>query len=534
MRDFLILSRMLMKNSFSLGKHKTRTILLGLLLACSFIPMIIMLYFGSLSIFESGFDLLGMESIFVLVAMLIVWTSMFIFASTFYFSQDVPNLLVLPVSPWSIVGAKFFVNYISCLIIACIGLLPVLVAFVQTHPHNVLGILFFVIQLFVNILPPLLVIGILTILVMRFMPFFANKDRFNLIVGILSVIFAIGISLIANAMPDTEDMDQLISMFFSGTPELPTLVTLVFFHVKSAAQSIVFGSFGSLLINIVICFICIAIFYFCAKALYLPTVLSMSSGSKKKGKRKEIRSAGPMKSYCINELKCLVRSPVYFSNCILSSFIMPIVMVAVLVVNPNIRSLTEMTQNVPLDQIFNLWSLLFLTGAALSFFCGSINGISGTAFSRQGQNLDFVKYIPLSMKKQIAAKAGIGIAFSMLSSLIFLIPLHWIFRYPVYYDLAYLSGSLLTCVLINQIAILIDGLHPKINWEDETQAVKNNMNVMAEILVSWLILGLFAALFFGIENINVFAAAVLILLIVFVALLTIFVPKLVIDHLMKL
>lgn len=138
------------------------------------------------------------------------------------------------------------------------------------------------------------------------------------------------------------------------------------------------------------------------------------------------------------------------------------------------------------------------------------------------------------MKKQIAAKAGIGIAFSMLSSLIFLVPLHWIFRYPVYYDLAYLVGSLLSCVLINQIAILIDGLHPKINWEDETQAVKNNMNVMAEIFVSWLILGLFVALFFGIENINVFAAAVLILLIVFVALLTIFVPKLVIDHLMKL
>ncbi|EOS60260.1 hypothetical protein C815_01548 [Firmicutes bacterium M10-2] len=534
MRNFFILSKMLMKNSFSLGQHKIRTILLGLLMACSFIPLIVMFYSGSLSMFRSPFDLFGLETVFVFVAMLILWTSIFLFASTFYFSQDVPNLLVLPVSSWSIVGAKFFVNYVSCLTFACIGLLPVLVAYIQTHPHDVLGILFFVIQLFLNILPPLLVIGILTILVMRFMPFFANKDRFNLIVGILSIIFAVGISVIANAMPNAEDFDQLITMFFSKTPELPALVTFLFFHVKSAAQSIIFGSFGNLLINLAICFICIVIFYLCAKTLYLPTVLSMSSTSQKKKKKKEIKSSSPLKSYFINELKCLVRSPVYFSNCILSSFIMPIVLVAVLIVNPNIQSLTSMTQNVPFDQMFNLWILLFLAGAALSFFSGSMNGISGTAFSRQGRNLDFVKYIPLSMKKQIAAKAGIGIAFSMISSLIFLIPMHWLFRYPVYYDLAYLAGSMLSCILINQIAILIDGLHPKLNWEDETQAVKNNMNVMAEIFISWLILGLFIGLYFVIDNLMIYMIVAAILLVAFVALLGVLAPKLIINHLMKL
>lgn len=49
MNSLFVISRALLKNSFSLGKKKGRTIALGIVIAVSLIPMIAMLYFSSMS-----------------------------------------------------------------------------------------------------------------------------------------------------------------------------------------------------------------------------------------------------------------------------------------------------------------------------------------------------------------------------------------------------------------------------------------------------------------------------------------------------
>ncbi|HAM31908.1 MAG TPA: hypothetical protein DCP49_10820 [Erysipelotrichaceae bacterium] len=138
------------------------------------------------------------------------------------------------------------------------------------------------------------------------------------------------------------------------------------------------------------------------------------------------------------------------------------------------------------------------------------------------------------MEKQIYAKMSVGVLFSLIGTLILIIPAHFIFTYPVYYDVVFVLGALLSTILINEIAILIDGLHPKLNWEDETAAVKNNMNVIAELFLSWLVLGLFAALFFLLENLILFTIVTGIVLIGLIIVLAVIVPKLVIRHLMNI
>ena len=529
MRNFAVLTKALLKNSLSLGKKKAKTLALGALIIVSILPLLWMLYTSSVDMFASRFDLMWLEMFLVATAMLVLWTALFTFASSFYFSNDVPKLLVLPVPSWTIVAAKFVINYISCLTISLIALLPLLVAFIQTHPTQIVGIVMFVLQLFLNILPPLFVMSVLTMLVM---PFFANKDRFNLVLGLLGIVFGVSVGVMSNMVSASDG--EVVMNLMTQSPVLLGMATKLFFHVPSAAQSIVDGSFFSLLVNVAIIVALGALFFVCAQKLYLPTVLSMSQGAQKKGKRKTIRKQGALASYMSVELKQLVRTPAYLSNCVLGAFIMPIVLVLVFVINPQIRELLPMAKALPLAEMFNLWIFMFLLGAGSGFFFGSVNGISGTAFSRQGRNLDFVKYIPLAMEKQILAKMGIGIAFSLLGTIIIVIPAHFIFTYPVYYDLMFVLGALLSTVLINQIAILIDGLHPKLNWEDETQAVKNNMNVMAELFLSWLVLALFVGLFFLIDNLTVYTIVAGLVLVGLIVVFGIITPKLVIKHLMKI
>ncbi len=532
MRNFAVLTKALLKNSLSLGKKKAKTLALGALIIVSILPLLWILYTSSVDMFASRFDLMWLEMFLVATAMLVLWTALFTFASSFYFSNDVPKLLVLPVPSWTIVAAKFVINYISCLTISLIALLPLLVAFIQTHPTQIVGIVMFVLQLFLNILPPLFVMSVLTMLVMRFMPFFANKDRFNLVLGLLGIVFGVSVGVMSNMVSASDG--EVVMNLMTQSPVLLGMATKLFFHVPSAAQSIVDGSFVSLLVNVAIIVALGALFFVCAQKLYLPTVLSMSQGAQKKGKRKTIRKQGALASYMSVELKQLVRTPAYLSNCVLGAFIMPIVLVLVFVINPQIRELLPMAKALPLADMFNLWIFMFLLGAGSGFFFGSVNGISGTAFSRQGRNLDFVKYIPLAMEKQILAKMGIGIAFSLLGTIIIVILAHFIFTYPVYYDLMFVLGALLSTVLINQIAILIDGLHPKLNWEDETQAVKNNMNVMAELFVSWLVLALFVGLFFLIDNLTVYTIVAGLVLVGLIVVFGIITQKLVIKHLMKI
>lgn len=208
-------------------------------------------------------------------------------------------------------------------------------------------------------------------------------------------------------------------------------------------------------------------------------------------------------------------------------------MVAIFLINPEIRQFLPMLKSIDLSTFFNLWTGLFLAGGISGFFLGSMNGICATTFSREGRNIDFIKIIPLSMSKQIDARLIVGLFFSMISALLMLIAFHYIFSYAWYYDLAYIGGALLSSILVNLISILIDGIHPKLDWEDETGAVKQNFNVMGELFVSWLILGLFVLLYFVSPSLDIFALLALIVTIVLVGIFYKFVPKIVLKHLMN-
>ena len=203
---------------------------------------------------------------------------------------------------------------------------------------------------------------------------------------------------------------------------------------------------------------------------------------------------------------------------------------------PEIKEAKVALATIDITQYFNLPLYLYLGGAAIGFIFGSLNGICATSFSREGKNIPFMLYIPMEFSKQLLAKLLLGILFSLISCILLLIPVHMILTYPIYYDLAFIIGSLVASIFVNQLALIIDGIHPKTNWEDETSAIKNNLNVVFEFLASWAIIALLIAplyLFGWLEHLQIYAMFLTISFIVLIIIMHIFSPKIILRSLFK-
>lgn len=483
------------------------------------------------------FDLMIMEMGFACICFLMLWTALFVFPSVFYFSNDLEHLLVLPISGKTIVAGKFVIVYISLMLVACIGMLPILVAYIMAGHASAASILFYLPQIFLIGLPTTLVVCIFWMILMRLLPFFKNKDRFNMITGVLSIGLAIVIGLASSQLGYNFEDPVLLIQNLANDPEGIMRIVQIFFNVSFAARSIVECSIVDFLITVAILVLCMAIFLFVADKLYLSSARDARNSVSTKKKQVSYRKQGSIwVNYAKVEFLRLIRTPAYMANCVLSSLVMPIMFIAMMLVMPIKEDLRPVLETIDLPSLINLPLVLMIAGAGIGFFAGSLNGISATAFSREGKNLDFVKYVPLDFTKQVLIKESIGILFSLLTCILMLISVHIVVPYPLWYDVFFVLGALITSVLVNAIAIFVDGLHPKTDWEDETHAIKNNMNVIFEFVISWAILAVVVIPFFVIDLAaywEIYAIVMLIVLTILSILFVLVTPKIILKHLMQ-
>lgn len=541
MRDFLILTKALYKANYGMdlkSKQGRKGIIAMVVLVVCLLPTFALIFNMFLEGFRlHSFDLMIMEMGFACLCFLMLWTALFVFPSVFYFSNDLEHLLVLPISGKTIVASKFVIVYISLMLVACIGMLPILVAYIMAGNASISSILFYIPQIFLIGLPTTLIVCIFWMILMRLLPFFKNKDRFNMITGILSIGLAIVIGLASSQLGYNAEDPVLVIQTMANDPEGIMRIVQIFFNVSFAARSIVESSMVDFLITILILAICMAVFLFLADKLYLSSARDARTSVSSKKKKVSYRKQGSVWiNYAKVELLRLTRTPAYMANCVLSSLVMPIMFIAMMVVTPIKEDLRPVLETVDIPSLINLPLVLLIAGAAIGFFAGSLNGISATAFSREGKNLDFVKYVPLDFTKQVLIKESIGILFSLLTCVLMLISVHIVVPYPLWYDLFFVLGAFITSVLVNAIAIFVDGLHPKTDWEDETHAIKNNMNVILEFVISWAILAIVMVPFF-MFNLSayweVYSIAMLILLTLLSVLFVLVTPKIILKHLMR-
>lgn len=494
MRKYLSLTRVLLKNSMGMmsdGKSKKalNVFIYGVLAVCM-IPLGFTLYMmfntamAQLQPLQQEGAVLALG--FHISSLVTFLFSIFLIPSIFYFSKDSETLLALPLPPQTILSAKFSVCLVYEYAFTLIVCVPLYIAYAN---NAAIGIPYILLALAIFItLPiyPLVLFSIITMLLMRFVPFFKNRDRFNMIAGILSIILAFGFSFAMNSGTIAEDPNALISMLTQGNNSMISLFSKIFPAIPFAAEALISSDALQLVYYILITCAALAVLVILGKWLYFKGAIGFSET---KSSRKELSAKdfarvsrhSKVRTYLIKELRLLIRTPVYAINCIGMCVLMPIMLLVIFITADADVLLQQLPDITP--YLDGMLPYAVLAGMASGFLFSNLNMISSTAISREGTNISFMKYIPMSLKQQLQAKVLSGILMSVISMLLTMVCVYFLLPiFPLTWYFAAAAASLITIVLGNYASLALDILHPKLVWEQEAAAVKQNMSGIVSML----------------------------------------------------
>ena len=500
MSKFIALTRVLLKTGTQSGsskknKKQIKGIMFGLLLIIALTPMAI--GFGKfISSAYDGLHAMGQEAVILgfglsVVCVVIFFFGIFYAMGIFYFSMDVENLLPLPFKPWHIMGAKFAVVLIYEYLTELIFFLPTIIVYGIKSSGGALYYTYGVIIFLLLPIVPLVIASVINMIIMRFTNIAKNKDRFRLVGGLTAMCFGIGINIYSQRFAQNISQSEITKMFEQGNNSLVTLATKMFPSTNIAVNSLIntnnIKGFINLILFAAITLAALMIFIILGQALYFKGVMGVSETS---SKRKTLSNSELIKStaqnsslkvYTLKELKLLFRTPIYFINCVIMNFLWPVFLLIPIFAqkggSSQLKMLTEFLQDSKSSGI--------ALGAFFAFmvFVSCSNAIATTAISREGKYLYILKYIPMKYKDQLMAKVlsavVLGVAGMLLVCIIGLILL----KLPLDLVLLMIIVGFLGILFTSFIGIFIDLNFPRLNWDTEQKAVKQNLNVMISMII---------------------------------------------------
>ncbi|WP_035294340.1 hypothetical protein [Clostridium sp. KNHs214] len=485
------------------SKFKLNEKLMYLILVIAFLPLAFMIG-DMVSNFYEGLEMINQQGIilgvgFAISSLLIFFFGIFYCINTMYFARDVENILPLPFKPWEIVTAKFVTILIYEYLTEAIFMLPIIVVYGVKSGASVLYYLYSAIVFLTLPIVPLVISSIIVMLIMSFTGLAKNKDRFRKIGGIVGLILILFMnSYMQKISQNSLDPKKLSKMVMERNNGFVNIVTKIFPSTKFAAFSAINSDNISGLLNLLI-FLSISIlsmfiFNIIAEKLYFKGAIGISETSSKRKKlsskefSKTTIKQSILLSYTKKELKLLFRTPIYFYNCILMNFLWPVFFIIPMAVNSNngLDQLTGLGEHLKDPSI---GGLVIAIAFAIVIFVAGTNGITSTAISREGKDIYVCKYIPVPFKTQIMAKILSGAIMGLVAELMMLIIAGAIIRVPIKLVIIILILSLLAIAYVNMLGILIDLYHPKLSWANEQQAVKQNLNALFEMIISWVSIG---------------------------------------------
>ncbi len=507
MSRFIALTKVLLKtNGESLGKSRGKIKLKGVgiilfLIAC-FMPLAIGLgafvskVYEALAPIDQQGALLGLG--LSMVSMIIFFFGIFYVMGTFYFSMDIEYLLPLPFKASQIMSAKLVVVLIYEYLTEIIILAPIIIAYGISDSAGILYYIFGILIFLILPIIPLIISSIIVMVIMRFTSIAKNKDRFKTVGGIFAMFIGIGVNIfMQKTAASLTSPEQIQKMFVEGNNSLIDLTSRMFPSGKLAALALVENTslIGALnlILFIGITILAIAIFILLGEGLYLKGIIGISEVTTK---RKELSSEefskvtiqnSSFKAYTIKEIKILFRTPAYFMNCVIINFLWPVFILLSSVLNPEEGNSLEMISGLVAQSDK---APIILAGAiAAIVFISSSNAIAATSISREGKNLFVNKYIPMNYKTQIMSKVFSGFIMGAIGMIMLIIVLIVFTPTPMLLLILISTIGLCAILFTNFIGILIDLISPKLHWDNEQKAVKQNMNVLINLVLSIVVSG---------------------------------------------
>ncbi|OAA83856.1 putative ABC transporter permease subunit [Clostridium ljungdahlii] len=507
MNNYIVLTKVLLKNgsnSTSMKKNSNiKKAALWIIILLALLPTIKLF---SLFI-SSAYDYLykiGQQGL--ILSLGISFTSVFIFffaifysINVLYFSKDIDLLLPLPLKPWEILLSKFTVILIYEYLTEIFILLPILLIYGYKGSYNPLYFIYSAVLFLIVPIIPIAAASILNMVIMSFTNIGKHRDILKILGGIFAMLFAIGLNVVLQKMTvSSQNYENIFKMINEGNNSLVSLSNRFFPGSTLSASSLVYSSsfrgFENLILFIVLNILVISLFSVLGQYLYFK---GAQGGSEISAKRRELdysklnktsSANSKFKALLLQEMKSIFRTPVYFMNCILANIIIPIVLFIPFLVRPD--SFHELNVLVNIKVTSTTTMICIVVSLAAGLILGASNSITSTAISREGENIFAKKYLPVSYSTQIMAKVISGVLVGITSIFLILIGLTLLVKLPIYFSVISLLVSFIGILLTSMTGILIDLRFPKLHWDNEVKAVKQNFNTFINTIISFIFTGI--------------------------------------------
>ena len=442
---------------------------------------------------EVGYASIGLEMMCFLVAIFTFVFSFSVILNQFYFSDDIPSILPLPVKPEEIIISKFTSCFLAENIMEFLMLLVGILGYGLAIKLPLINYVVALLGIFTLPIIPMVYCGIICLILMNFTKFIKNKETVRKM-GIFAVLIVLVFFAAMMGTLQNFDFDSYVKSFALGNHTVLNYSRILFPHIQLFVNVIDKASIVSLIGYILVNILYLIVFVFVAKKLYLSGVSGLYSQDTKSKVNStkllnDLRENSVIKSYLIKEFKILFRSPTLFINCIMINLIWPIFVYVVykITFTYSIGDIRSLILSSPVCSFKTI--LLFVVG--ISILIPALNSVAASSFSREGKHFAFMKYIPVKYGIQWIVKIMCSFIISFVGVNVFT-TLFFIFtKVPMLWCLYYYLISFWLIYFVCCLGAYVDSLQPKLVWDDEINALRENYNTFMLMGFSLLLFLLF-------------------------------------------
>lgn len=488
MINYLSLAKVFIR-SLSMTKPSTKKqmivtklllVLVSLLIILPFVVVSgLFIYTVTNSLVEYNYETIGLEFMCILLCVFTFIFSFNVILNELYFTGDIENLLPLPLKPREIVGAKiasiFCAESLVQLLVIFFSVIGFFFALGLSFKNFLLGILGMITLPMI----PIIYCSIISLLIMSFTRFIKNKETIRK-VGLVFVLAVLMLFVYFLGALQNFDLELYIEGFVNGDQTFLHVMRGIFPHINLFIDILVTGSIRSLLLYILVNIGFIVVLLGLADVCYFKGVVGLSSKdteSKKSSSNilNNIKVENPTNSYFKKEIFTLFRTSSYFLNCILINFIWPIFVYVICKLKFPDLTLSKL-KNLVTSTDNNTLIIIFMFVIGVSILLPALNSIASSSFSREGKNFYFMKYIPMDYSSQVYVKLLVSFIIAFIGVNVFSLIFYLVIGLKVSTAFIFLIISFLAILFICSLGIIIDSINPKLVWDDELNALRENSN----------------------------------------------------------
>lgn len=461
----------------------------GVLLPVTFVSGLIVKLMTE-TLLPLGCESMGIELMLYIISIFTLVFGINVIFNEFYFSNDLEYLLPLPLKPYQIAASKFTAAFMAENMMQFVLVAASVIGFGIAAKMSVFSWILSVIGILTMPIVPLIYCAIISMLLMYFTRVIRNKEIIQKISVFLIFLIVLVVVGSITTIQDL-DIDHYVEAMATGNQDFFKVMRIVFPTMPLFVKSFANQSILALVQYVLVTMVYIGVFLLLADKLYFDGLIGLSavSSASKRGsalkKLNSLRQRSQTAALFWREVKTLVRTPVFFTNCVAINFLWPVFVYAMVKIQHYQLSLAVLRQLYhDGDYRITLFVPLFIIG--ISLLMTAINSIGSNAISREGSQFQFMKYIPVSYSIQWHVKAAVSIFFSILGLWIYIIPAMMILGVNAGKILIYLVLSLLAVFLVTYSGILIDSIQPKLVWDDEMSALRENYNTFFNMALAIL------------------------------------------------